>query len=228
VTLIGHAFAALIPGLQTPIEKVMEDLLRTNIPTQIPWASEVDIDADGKGFRADFVASSFGSHVGIECDGADFHDFWTDHARDMRILTSGRHGEPPLPITDMIRFRGCDLVYEPSLCLQWLRSFFPQLFDVNAVPLTPEETALASAGLRGIRIQPVVRTIVGNSGWLEMKRIGSNCLNVSARDGKRVVVQMKSPYWRKPRASREPVLSRPAPAVSVASDFLDDGEGGGT
>lgn len=174
-------------GSQTPIEKAMADLLSGSVPAGVTWAAEVPIGD----YRADFVITAGETRVVVECDGADFHEFWRDRKRDVRMLLD--HG-----ITAVARFRGCDLVYEPAGCLRWLKTFFPHLFDVDASPLSVADMALASVGLKAVGIQPIVRIISPTSEVpTPFDGYPAACVHVSC-SGPVSIVQFKSPYWRVP------------------------------
>ena len=65
-------------------------------------------------YRLDFLVYWKEHGIGVEIDGAKYHDVKKDKIRDIRIL----HGSE---IDAIVRFNASDAIYNPSFCVYFLR-----------------------------------------------------------------------------------------------------------
>ena len=72
-------------------------------------------------FRIDFLLLHHEQRIGIECDGASFHDEYRDEWRDAIVLGSGE-------LDEIIRLAGQDIHYRPDDCIYLLSQMHPEVF----------------------------------------------------------------------------------------------------
>lgn len=118
---------------ESPIETLFGEAVYPLLHDRVAFRiqKEVVVKA-GNRYRLDFAASYQDRHVGFECDGLHFHDFYRDRQRDVAILGLKNWRA-------IIRFRGGDIRNGPESCTTMAKMFVPHLFDgVAPVPTLPE------------------------------------------------------------------------------------------
>lgn len=175
---------------ESPIEFIFAEQVARYCDDSISWQTQRPISTREQNHRVDFYTEAAGRKLVIECDGREFHEFWRDRARDVRMLVLGG-------VTDIIRFRGSDLKYAPDDCVTALRKLAPYLFRPDADPPTLESTIVGSMGVSGLDVKPILRARHWTTELLElprwMKDVDTYTEIVTARDG--TLGQFKSPFW---------------------------------
>lgn len=109
-----------------PYDSSIEDLFAYNMVKYIEMSVELhrqfEIKAICGQFRIDFVLETDDLRVGIECDGADYHDFNRDEWRDAMILGTNN-------IDFMYRLRGIDIYRHIDDILYVISRNHPSLFS---------------------------------------------------------------------------------------------------
>src|SRR5690348_13829612 len=95
---------------ESPIEDLLLEAVRPRLSESARITPQVDVPTACGVFRLDFVIEGGGVRIGVECDGADFHDESRDEWRDALIIGSRQ-------IDGIFRFRGCDLHWRLDDCL---------------------------------------------------------------------------------------------------------------
>jgi very-short-patch-repair endonuclease len=107
---------ALLDQCESPIERqLVRELGRALLP-DVEVTCQREIRALGKYHRVDFYIEHAGKRLVIECDGRQFHNFRADKERDGRLLADGG-------VDMVIRFRGCDILYLPEMCINAIDAF---------------------------------------------------------------------------------------------------------
>jgi hypothetical protein len=114
------------PPCESQIELDVEYRLRKYLAPGVRVERQAWVSTPWGAFRIDFVIHTRGQKVGIECDGAAFHDAWRDEWRDAVALGSGA-------LDEMIRFAGQDLHHRPDDCIYLLSTMHPNIFTERAV-----------------------------------------------------------------------------------------------
>lgn len=107
---------------ESPIEDLLLDAVRPLLAASARITPQVDVDTACGRFRLDFVIEGAGLRVGVECDGAAFHDESRDEWRDAMII-GGQC------VDEVFRFRGADLHHRIEDCLYVLARSHPYLFS---------------------------------------------------------------------------------------------------
>lgn len=164
---------------ESPIEEMFYDALAPLLASGVEVKTQVPV----LNYRVDFLIRG-PRRVVIECDGREFHDFNRDRIRDIAMLDSGL-------IDDVLRFRGCDIVFAGDECAARAVSYFPFLAKRDANPLTEEEKMLCGMCMRNGNIKPIWRTLCNS----RMNDNDETCdLLGRAKDG-RIGYQLKTAYW---------------------------------
>jgi hypothetical protein len=106
---------------ESPLENLFFDQLLKRLPRGTPFETQVNVPTLCGTFRLDMLATVQGRRIGLEVDGQEYHDEYRDEWRDAMILGDGQADE-------IIRFRGCDLVYHLDDCQFLLSKIQPLLF----------------------------------------------------------------------------------------------------
>lgn len=180
--------------VESAIEQKFVDEIAPSFRSDLKLWSQVRCSTYGGDFRVDFVVRASGRVVVIECDGRQYHDTDKDRRRDLAILDETE-------TTDIVRLRGCDIVFDSAGCVARLRECVPFLFRADApVPADDIDVLiLVGASFSPGPVKPILRTKVN----LEALRLRVDDLRAhpaisicgNCADGKYAVVQLKSPSW---------------------------------
>ncbi len=107
---------------ESPLENLFYDQLLKRQPRGTPFQTQVSVPTLCGTFRLDMMATVQNRRIGLEVDGQEYHDEYRDEWRDAMILGDGHADE-------VIRFRGCDLIYHLDDCLFLLSKIQPLLFS---------------------------------------------------------------------------------------------------
>lgn len=110
---------------ESPIEEYFAEAADKYFRESVDLHSQVEVPTTHGIFRLDFVAAHAGRIVGLEMDGAEFHDYARDLVRDALIPSSSG-------IDTIYRFRGTDLVGRLEDSLLMLLIAEPEWFDERA------------------------------------------------------------------------------------------------
>lgn len=113
------------PPYDSPLEDAFARAAQHHWRPDVRVATQVDVATRLGRFRPDFVVTAAdGWRIGVECDGAAFHDTFRDAFRDAAILGSGA-------VDSIVRIRGTDLVTRPSDILYAFGMAFPRTFSAR-------------------------------------------------------------------------------------------------
>lgn len=112
------------PPFESPIEQAFAWHIVKHLDAAATFEKQVDVRTLCGYFRLDFVASSQGRRVGLECDGAEYHDGLRDECRDAVILGAGH-------VDVVYRLSGADLHYRMEDVLAALVVAEPGLFSAR-------------------------------------------------------------------------------------------------
>lgn len=113
------------PPYDSPIETDFAWALCKYLAQGVRLEKQYPVSSKGHNYRIDLVASSGGRYVGIELDGAEFHDNHhsaDDYQRDANIIYGAG-------IEVIYRIRGCDVVYRMNESLLLLEKYEPWMFN---------------------------------------------------------------------------------------------------
>lgn len=115
-------FSHTDPPSESPIATAIEHQLLKHNLTDTIFRREYPAPTEWANFRIDIVLSVGERRIGIECDGADFHDEFRDELRDSLILGSG--------LVDTIwRLPGADIHNHVHDCLCLIALYDRFIFD---------------------------------------------------------------------------------------------------
>lgn len=136
---------------ESPIERIFAWHAFKFLADDAELIPQVEVQTLCGRFRLDFVIERGGRRIGVECDGADFHDLARDEFRDAAILQART-------VSAIYRFRGADLFHRADSCVFHLARQEPWAFDgrrfhvlQRAAELDPSkhpETGMAFMSLR--------------------------------------------------------------------------------
>jgi very-short-patch-repair endonuclease len=167
---------------ESPIEEKLYNALATKLRAGVVVETQVPILS----YRVDMLIRSARTIV-IECDGKDFHDFEMDRTRDLRMLDDGT-------VTDVLRLRGCDIVFDCKSCVDQILMCFPFLADAAAEPADNDVKCLIGLNMRDPSIKPIWRTVC-NDRMPESHRDTETCYELGRTKGGRIAYQFKSAQW---------------------------------
>lgn len=180
-------FDNLIRGCESPIEEKLIGKLASQLDPKTRVTGQWKI----AGYRADFMVEVRGLKTIIECDGKEFHNYPDDVQRDLKILDSGE-------VNRIIRFRGCDIVFQMDECLRVLRDWMPEAFGESQGNIIASHVSICGTCL------PIIRVRLGRE---EMNEKGEKlkqliaceiCKSFGATAGREsVIAQFKSPNWNR-------------------------------
>ncbi len=115
-------FSHTDPPSESPIATAIEHQLLKHDLVETVFRREYPAPTEWANFRIDIVLSVGDRRIGIECDGAEFHDEFRDELRDSLILGSG--------IVDTIwRLPGADIHNHVHDCLFLISLYDSFIFD---------------------------------------------------------------------------------------------------
>lgn len=168
---------------ESPIEVIAFNELSKYFRDGLYWTMQEQIGP----YRVDFFAAFNGGLTVIECDGKDFHDFDDDRKRDIDLIL--KHG-----VTQVVRFRGSDLMLQPHLCVSFLRNACPHLFGDNPA-LDFSELCDLSRKLSSRTDCPILRCAFPGDTPCLTAPFANRCIDICYVSGGRAVVEFKSPRW---------------------------------
>lgn len=180
---------------ESPIEEKLANELIPKLLKSVDIASQVPITAIND-YRADFVAIRDGKGLVIECDGREFHDFNADRNRDINMMLHGG-------VDAVIRFRGCDVVFDIESCIRRIERIFPLMIHADSEWRDASGYALCSQSLVDSEDKPIVRcrceaSSLHGKAWID----DMQACSVVYRDATTVILQLKTPYWDWKRKQR--------------------------
>jgi hypothetical protein len=117
------------PPYDSPIEHDFAHAAQHHWRPDVRVDTQVDVATRLGRFRLDFVVTAAdGWRIGVECDGAAFHDAFRDAYRDAAILGAGG-------VDSIVRFRGVDLVARPCDIVYAFGMAFPATFTARGYAL---------------------------------------------------------------------------------------------
>jgi hypothetical protein len=170
------------PPCESPIESDLEYALGKYLAPSVHVKRQAWVQTSYGNFRLDFELHLGTLRVGVECDGADFHDEYRDEWRDATMLGEGL-------IDEVIRFAGKDLVYRLNDCLHVLFRLHPELFAERAHYAL---TKLASEHAVAAEIDPMDEELR----YVGIGELSGNPCNDYVRIYRRVRTAPKQ-YWNK-------------------------------
>ena len=113
------------PPYESPIEEVFARRAQHHWRPDVRVAAQVPVATQLGSFRLDFVVTAAdGWRIGVECDGAAYHDTLRDAFRDAAIL-GGRS------VDSIVRIRGADIVTRPWDVLYAFGMAFPLAYSTR-------------------------------------------------------------------------------------------------
>lgn len=117
------------PRYDSPIEQDFAYAAQHHWRPDVRLDTQVDVGTRLGRFRLDFVVTAAdGWRIGVECDGAVFHDPFRDAFRDAAILGAGA-------VDSIVRIRGVDLVARPCDVVYAFSMAFPAIFSARGYQL---------------------------------------------------------------------------------------------
>ena len=124
------------PASESPIATAIELQLSKHDLAGMEFRREYPTPTEWAKFRIDIVLSSSERRIGIECDGAEFHDEFRDELRDSLILGSG--------LLDTIwRLPGADIHNHVHDCLCLIAKYDGSVFDERTLAVLEMQSSPA-------------------------------------------------------------------------------------
>ena len=114
------------PPYDSPIEEQFAWHFTKYVHPDIELLTQYEIPTNHGTFKLDFAIQVNNKIIGIECDGKEFHNIWRDVWRDIAVIENSI-------VSEVFRFRGCDITYHINECLIVLSWYYPDLFDSRGI-----------------------------------------------------------------------------------------------
>jgi very-short-patch-repair endonuclease len=179
-------------NFESPIEERLADAMAKVLPDHVRCVPQLELAAEGVRYRADFVLQAGNRLSVVEADGRDFHDRGNDRIRDLRMLNA-------CGISDVFRFRGCDIHFDAECCVDFLVSYGRHLRQPDARPLDGADVLLGGYSTSAWQIKPTLRLRIALASAIQYRKQieegqGGTIVGATA-DGKAAVAEIVSPDW---------------------------------